>query len=75
MNCARIDCPGVTGECIVCGWGKPILNTGANPVPISPGMTFMTGGANGCVCPPGANLTCQSPFCPRGRDGSPIKIT
>ncbi len=26
----------------------------------------------GCVCPPGANMVCQSTFCPRGRDGSPM---
>jgi len=28
----------------------------------------------GCICPPGANLTCRNPLCPRG--GSlPMQIT
>jgi hypothetical protein len=21
--------------------------------------------SHGCICPPGANLTCEGPFCPR----------
>lgn len=28
----------------------------------------------GCVCPPGANLTCNNPVCPRG-GAQPFKIT
>lgn len=27
----------------------------------------------GCVCPPGANLECKNPMCPRGRDGKPLQ--
>lgn len=30
---------------------------------------------HGCVCPPGSNLTCQNPICPRGGSGQPFKVT
>ena len=31
--------------------------------------------AQGCICPPGANMTCRNPLCPRGGSGEPMKIT
>lgn|SRR5487761_64208 len=32
----------------------------------------MAAHAQGCVCPPGANLTCNNPLCPRGGKGMTV---
>lgn len=29
---------------------------------------------HGCICPPGANLTCCNPMCPRGNAGPPRQM-
>ena len=29
----------------------------------------------GCVCPPGANLSCQNPICPRGGSSPFFNVT
>lgn len=42
-----------------CGDGSTIFGSG--------GFPLGRGGAGGygCICPPGANLACQAPYCPR----------
>jgi hypothetical protein len=42
----------------------PLGVTKADPVHPEPGYR-PTQAAAGCLCPPGANLTCENPDCPR----------
>jgi hypothetical protein len=49
--------------------GYPCICKYAPPAP-APVVTGM-----GCICPPGANMTCKNPLCPRGGSGEPMKIT
>lgn len=64
-NCMKSPCHSdATGHCPLCDGPK---------FPQIPAVPFQTG--YGCVCPPGANMTCKNPLCPRGGDGRPLNPT
>jgi hypothetical protein len=44
----------------------------AEPIHPAPGYS-PAAAAPGCVCPPGANLTCENPACPRKGGGGAAK--
>jgi len=48
----------------VCRHGLPLAFCG-NCRRLSAGPAIEPEPARGCICPPGANLTCEAPLCPR----------
>jgi len=69
MHCHLCGASGCNGQCRPFegrSWEYrpvPTINTGSTlppPVPSPPSPIFQ-----GCICPPGANETCQNPKCPR----------
>lgn len=40
----------------------------------TPQVQFPLSHPIGCVCPPGANLSCNNPICPRG-GAKPLQVT
>ena len=51
--------------------GRYIKTTDLGPVTPAPAPSVATTPTRGCVCPPGAEKTCQGALCPR----QPVRLT